>query len=111
MCNVVEMDCNTHDGGFTVSSSKVSVNTAGVWTSTCLGITTNKPTKATKCDGETSNGSAGDTASPQFACLLLMQNDGSSTTGPVFTDDWIETITPSGNVKMTCKFDPKETGK
>jgi len=34
-----------------------------------------------------------------------------TTTGPVFADDWTETISPSGAVKMTCKFNPKETGK
>jgi hypothetical protein len=40
-----------------------------------------------------------------------MEFIGAINAGPVFTDDWTETISPSGNVKMTCKFDSKETGK
>jgi hypothetical protein len=40
---------------------------------------------------------------------LVVAGSGAETA--VFTDDWSETITPSGGVKMTCKFDPKETGK
>jgi hypothetical protein len=33
------------------------------------------------------------------------------TTGPVLSDDWTETITPSGKVHLVCKFTPSETGK
>jgi hypothetical protein len=106
---VLANDCNSLDATSVPTSDKISVNSAGVWTSTCLGTTGAKPTKATKCDGETLNGSMGDPA-PQFACELRLFGDDTET-GPVFTDDWSETITPSGNVKMTCKFDPKETGK
>jgi hypothetical protein len=107
-CAVLEDDCTTSDNSFDVSSAKVSVNAAGVWTSTCDGKTTHTPTKATKCVGETLNGTAGDT-SPQFACGMELVSG--TTTGPVFTDDWSETITPSGHVTMTCKFNPNESGK
>jgi hypothetical protein len=106
---VLANDCKSLDTTSTVTSDKISVSSAGVWTSTCLGTTGVKPTRATKCDGETLNGSMGDPV-PQFACELLMAGNGAET-GPVLTDDWTETITPSGSVKMTCKFDPKETGK
>ena len=107
ICGVLEDNCTTADSSFVVSSAKVSVNAAGVWTSTCEGKTTHTPTKATKCVGETLNGTAGDT-SPQFACGLETEGAG-GINGPVFTDDWSETITPSGHVKMTCKFSPKES--
>ena len=109
ICEPLEHDCATLDHTFLVSSAKVSVNAAGVWTSTCTGTTTVTPTKATKCDGETLNGTTGDT-SPQFACELLTEGTG-GLTGPVFTDDWTETITPSGHVTMKCSFKPNESGK
>jgi hypothetical protein len=108
LCQVLEDDCATTDATFIPDSSRVSVNGAGVWTSTCAGTTTVTPTKATKCVGETLNGTAGDT-SPQFACGMELLSG--SANGPVFTDDWSETITPSGHVTMTCKFNPNESGK
>jgi hypothetical protein len=106
---VLANDCKSLDTTSSPTSDKISVNSAGVWTSTCLGTTGAKPTRTTKCDGETLNGSMGDTV-PQFACELVLLGDDTET-GQVFTDDWSETITPSGSVKMTCKFDPKEKGK
>ena len=109
LCAVLEDDCATSDNTFKVSSASVSVNEAGVWTSTCQGKTTVTPTKATKCVGETLNGTAGDT-SPQFACALETEGGG-GVNGPVFTDDWSETITPSGHVTMKCSFKPNESGK
>ena len=109
ICEPLEHDCATLDKSFLVSSVKVSVNAAGVWTSTCTGTTTVTPTKATKCDGETLNGPAGDT-SPQHACELEVVGNGGAT-GPVFTDDWTETVTPSGHVTMKCNFNPNESGK
>jgi hypothetical protein len=57
---VLANDCKSVDETSTVTSDKISVSSAGVWTSTCLGTTGVKPTKATKCDGETLNGSMGD---------------------------------------------------
>ena len=108
-CVVLEDDCTTQDKTFLASSAKVSVNAAGVWTSNCEGKTTVNPKKATKCDGEKLNGTAGD-SDPQFACEMFVASTG-GTTGPVFTDDWTETITPSGHVTMKCNFNPKETGK
>jgi hypothetical protein len=109
ICEPLENDCVTLDSTFTVNSSKVSVNKAGVWTSTCTGTTTVKPSHATKCNGETLNGGTGD-SDPQSACVIELIGD-STATGPVFTDDWSETITPSGHVTMTCKFSPNEKGK
>ena len=109
ICEVLEDDCTTTDSSFVVSSAKVSVNAAGVWTSTCEGKTTHTPTKATKCDGESLNGTAGDT-SPQFACGMALLSDATEN-GPAFTDDWSETITPSGHVTMKCNFNPSESGK
>jgi hypothetical protein len=110
-CVVLESDCATIDMSLAITSTKTSLSAAGVWTSTCTGTTINKPTKTTKCDGERLSGSGGDTPSPQFACAMEFIGYLSVNAGPVYTDDWTETISPSGIVKMTCKFDPNETGK
>src|SRR5260370_14421842 len=96
-CATLEDDCKTLDLNFTPDSAKVSVTPSGVWTSTCAGTTTVKPTKATKCDGETLNKDTGE-SDPQFACEIALVKQGGATT--VFTDDWSETITPSGHVTM-----------
>lgn len=106
-CATLEDDCKTLDKTMVPDSAKASVNKAGVWTSTCTGTTTVKPAKATKCDGETLNGGTGE-SSPQFACAMELLGEG--TNNAVFTDDWSETITPSGHVTMKCKFDAKEKG-
>ena len=110
-CAVLENDCATIDMSLAITSTKTALSAAGVWTSTCTGTTINKPSKTTKCNGETLSGSGGDTPSPQFACAMEFIGFLAVNAGPVYTDDWTETISPSGNVKMTCKFDPKETGK
>ena len=110
-CAVVESDCATIDMSLTITSTKTSLSPAGVWTSTCAGITAHKPTKTTKCDGETLSGSSGDTSSPQFACAMEFIGYLSVNAGPVYTDDWTETISPSGKVTIKCTFNPNETGK
>ena len=108
ICVPFEDDCATQDDTFVVSSAKVSINGAGAATSTCQGKTTVKPSKATKCDGETLNGGTGD-SDPQFACAMVSNAGGSAI--EIFTDDWTETITPSGHVTMKCSFKPNEQGK
>lgn len=107
VCEPLENDCATLDPNFIATSARVAVNPAGVWTSTCTGTTTFKPTTATKCKGEILNGATGDT-DPQFACELVLAGTGGEPV--VFTDDWVETVTPSGRVTMTCTFNPHETG-
>jgi hypothetical protein len=106
---VLSSDCTSPDNTSLVKSVKVSVNAAGVWTSDCTGTTTTTPTKATKCDGETLNANSTE-ASPADPCQLSLAQF-NSTTGPVLSDDWTETVTPSGNIHLVCKFDPNEKGK
>ena len=106
---VLSTDCVSPDDTSTTTSVKIALNKAGVWTATCDGTTTSKPTKAKKCDGEALN-STGTEDAPVDPCgLQLSQNAG--TTGPVFTDDWTETISASGNIHLACTFKSTETGK
>jgi hypothetical protein len=105
---VLSSDCTSPDNTSLVTSVKVSLNAAGVWTSSCSGTTTTLPTKATKCDGEVLN--AATEAAPTDPCSLSLEQFG-STTGPVLSDDWTETITPSGKIHLVCTFKANETGK
>jgi hypothetical protein len=43
ICIFLENDCATSDSTAAVTSVRISVNSAGVWTATCLGTTTVKP--------------------------------------------------------------------
>jgi hypothetical protein len=106
-CQFLENDCATLDSTASLSSLNISVNSKGVWTATCRGTTTIKPSKSTRCVGETLN--TGTEDAPINACELQLASG--VTTGPVFTDDWNETITPSGKVTLKCSFNPKEKGK
>lgn len=106
-CLPLENDCATLDTNFVVSSVQLSVNPAGVWTTTCAGTTAFRPTRATTCKGETLNGANGD-IDPQFASELILAATGAEPV--VYTDDWAETITPSGHVTMTSKFNVNEIG-
>jgi hypothetical protein len=105
---VLSSDCTSPDNTSLVTSAKISLNAAGVWTSSCSGTTTTPPTKATKCDGEVLN--VGTEGAPTVPCQLSLAQF-SGTTGPVLTDDWTETITPSGKIHLVCTFKPNETGK
>ena len=106
---VVASDCVSPDTLSKVTSDKISLSSAGVWTASCTGTTTTAPTKATKCDGETLNAS-GTEGTPVDPCEMQLEQF-SSTTGPIFTDDWTETITPTGKIHLICKFSATETGK
>jgi hypothetical protein len=107
-CHLLQDNCLSLDNLAVISSTSISRNSAGVWTATCTGTTSIKPLKPTKCEGEMLN--TGTEASPVNACAMQLSGDGTFV-GPVSTDDWTETISPSGAVKMTCKLNPKETGK
>jgi hypothetical protein len=106
-CRTLESDCATPDPSFAVTSVQVSVNAAGVWTSTCTGTTTFRPAQATVCKGETLNGASGD-SDPQFEAEMALVPNGAEPAH--FTDDWSETITPSGQVTMTSKLKVNESG-
>lgn len=106
---VLSSDCTSPDNTSVVTSAKIALNAAGVWTSSCTGTTTTPPTKTTKCDGETLN-AAGTEGAPTVPCQLSLAQF-SSTTGPVLSDDWTETITPAGKIHLVCKLDPNEKGK
>ena len=106
---VLSSDCTSPDKTSVVTSVKIALNAAGVWTSTCSGTTTTAPAKATKCDGETLNANSTE-GSPADPCQMSLAQF-SGTTGPVSSDDWTETITPSGKINLVCKFDPSEKGK
>ena len=100
-CAVLDNTCKAADTTFALTSIKVSK--AGAVTSlTCMGTTTKKPTKATKCDGETLGGTSGETT-PTQPCTITLG------TTAITTDDWLEVITPSGNVKLMCKSGGSDT--
>jgi hypothetical protein len=101
-CGVLDDTCAASDATFVPTSVKVSVSSAGITTVTCSGTTTKKPTKATKCDGETLGGTSGETA-PLQPCSITLG------TKAVTVDDWLEVISPSGNVKLICKAGGTET--
>src|ERR1700726_4657506 len=69
-CVFLSKDCLTVDKIAVVTSASISVNSAGGWTASCSGTTTNKPTKATKCDGEALNNVPGTESAPNNFCLL-----------------------------------------
>jgi hypothetical protein len=95
---VLSSDCTSPDKTSLAKSVKISLNAAGVWTSDCSGTTTTTPTTATKCDGETLNANSTE-VSPADPCSMALEQFG-GTTGPVLSDDWTETITPSGKVHL-----------
>jgi hypothetical protein len=98
-CPVLDQTCSTTDTTFTPTSVKVSVSSGGIMTVTCSGTTTNKPSKAVKCDGEKLGGSSGESPTGVLQPCSITLGSGS----PVLTDDWQEIISPSGNVKVACK--------
>jgi hypothetical protein len=106
-CDFLGNDCATVDSTASLNSITLALSSAGVWTATCRGTTTTKPSKITHCDGETLN--TGTEAVPINACELQLGSG--VTNGPVFTDDWTETIGTSGKVTLRCNFNPKEKAK
>jgi hypothetical protein len=106
-CEFLEDDCATVDSTAALNSLTISVNSKGVWKATCHGTTTVKPSTSTHCVGEKLN--TGTERVPINACGLEVSSG--VTTGPVFTDDWNESITPAGKVTLICTFNPREKGK
>jgi hypothetical protein len=101
-CAVLDDTCAAADATFVPIF--VSVKKAGdVTTVTCMGTTTKKPAKATKCDGETLGGNAGETATPPQGCVITL---GSTATS---IDDWSEIISTSGKVTLKCKSGGTDT--
>jgi hypothetical protein len=99
-CTALDKTCSAVDTKFTPTSSSINLKTSGSTVTgsfTCKGTTTNKPTKAAKCDGEALGGSNGET-SPTQPCSLTI---GSTT---LTTDDWSETISASGQVSEKCTW-------
>jgi hypothetical protein len=101
LCTVLDSTCAAIDNGFTPTSVKVSVS-GSVTSVTCSGTTTSTVTSAVKCDGETLGGTSGETA-PTQPCVITL--GGTSTS----IDDWKETISKSGKVKLTCKSGGTDT--
>jgi hypothetical protein len=100
-------DCLSVDLGYTPQSFRISKSSTGVWASTAIGTTTNRPAKITTCSGENLNGSNGEVAVPIHPCEMAL----SGPTGAepdVLTDDWVETIDPGGRVVLTCHYNPNE---
>jgi hypothetical protein len=101
-CAVLDNTCMAADTTFVPTSVKVSKSGA-ITSVVCAGTTTKKPTKATKCDGETLGGTTTGETAPTQPCTITLG------TTAVTTDDWLEVITPSGNVKLTCKAGATDT--
>jgi hypothetical protein len=101
-CVALDDTCAAVDSTFTPLSAMVSLKTSTTGSMTCTGTTTTLPTKATTCEGEKLGGSSeGDPTQP---CTMTV---GAAT---LITDDWTETVSKSGKVKITCNFggsDPK----
>jgi hypothetical protein len=101
-CGVVlASDCVTSDTTFIPTAARVSVS-AGVTTVQCLGTTTKIPLTATTCDGERVNRTSGEN-SPAHPCSITL---GSTSVG---VDDWYETISISGSVKLVCSSGGTDT--
>ena len=102
-CGVVlASDCVTSDTTFIPTAARVSVS-AGVTTVQCVGTTTTLPATATTCDGERVNRTSAENT-PAHPCSITL---GSTSVG---VDDWYETISTSGSVKLVCSAggtDPK----
>ena len=96
-CEALDDTCAAVDSTFTASSVMVSLKSSTVGSLTCSGTTTTLPAKTKKCDGEKLGGASGETA-PTQACSMTL---GSTT---LTTDDWTETISKAGKVRLTCKF-------
>jgi hypothetical protein len=94
-CGAVLVDCVTSDTTFIPTDARVSVSSTGVTSAVCVGTTANKPGIAVTCDGEKVNGANGDTT-PAHPCTMML---GATSVG---VDDWHETISTSGSVKLTC---------
>jgi hypothetical protein len=92
------------DTTFTATSAKM-VSSGGITTVTCSGTTKAKPAKAVKCDGEKLGGASGeDPINVPQPCSITL-----GIGSPALTDDWLEIISPSGNVKLICKTGGTET--
>jgi hypothetical protein len=93
-CGVVSpTDCATAMA-FTPTSVRMSVS-AGVTTMVCQGTTSPAPLTNLACDGERVNRASLE-ATPLHPCSITV----GTTTVP--TDDWYETISTTGAVKLTC---------
>jgi hypothetical protein len=91
--------CTLGDTGF--SATSVSVKVSGKeTTATCIGTTTKKPAKLTKCDGELLGG--GETT-PTQPCTILLGS------AALHIDDWAETVSSSGKVTLKCTASPTDT--
>jgi hypothetical protein len=100
-CGVVDTTCVHPDTSFVPTIVRVSVS-AGVTTVDCEGTTINKPAIATACDGESLNRKSTE-AMPAFPCSIML---GATSVG---VDDWHETISTSGSVKLTCSAGGTDT--
>jgi hypothetical protein len=100
LCVALDDTCGAVDSAFTPASVSISVKGA-VTSVSCSGTSTTKPTKTTKCDGEALGGANENV--PTQACVITI--GGKSTS----TDDWSETITTKGSVKLKCIFGAKDT--
>ncbi len=101
-CEALDDTCAAVDNTFTFSSVMVSLKSPTVGSLTCSGTTKTLPAKTTKCDGEKLGGAFPETAPTQPCSMTL----GSTT---LTTDDWTETISKAGKVKLTCKFGGTDT--
>jgi hypothetical protein len=89
-CGAVDKTCASLDSAFVPTSITVS-SSGGTTKVACTGATTNKPKKTTACSGD-------DKTSETQGCSITL---GNQTLG---TDDWTETISSSGKVKLACQF-------
>jgi hypothetical protein len=96
-CSVFGLDCKTADPLFVPTAARVSVS-AGVTTAECVGTTPTLPGPTAKgCDGEFMNRNLPSDGSTTAPCNITL--GGAS----VAVDDWHETISTAGIVKLTCK--------
>jgi hypothetical protein len=103
-CAVLDNTCAATDTTFTPTSAKM-VSSGGVTTVICSGTTKTKPAKAVKCDGEKLGGASGEDPTKALQPCSITLGSGS----PALTDDWLEVISPSGNVKLICKAGGTDT--
>jgi hypothetical protein len=103
LCAVVDKTCKAGDPSFVASSESVNYKLTPsrlTGSFTCSGHTTDVPKKEVTCNGEKLGGSEGNPAVPCGTSL-----DGITAT----TDDWKETIFPSGKVSVKCTFGGSDT--
>ena len=103
-CAVLDKSCQEIDPTFVLQTFNVSLSSTGAATLiTCTGITTRKPYAQKKCNNESlyppfAPNHPNVYTFPLFPCNVLLGTNAAS------NDDWVEIISPSGNVTYKCEI-------